>query len=183
MTMDRPPPMRAHALALAGNERGELWHLRLWRGSEMSSDVVFGIDPGVRCGLALYDGGKLSRVLTFKPHELLEFLHNETRMNEVAAVVFEDSRLQSHVWAADGRGKNTGALKIARNVGMVDAICAMIEGICEDWNCVYYPVSPKNKGAKMDRKEFEQFMGVKMHTNQHERDAAMVAYPYRHFRR
>ena len=53
---------------------------------------------------------------------------NVLLQHQPAHVVFEDSRLQSHVW---GRGTGVAAAaKVARNVGEVDAWCRLIEHTC-----------------------------------------------------
>ena len=153
--------------------------------------VVIGIDPGQHCGVAVFEGGELQRLYTVAPHELLGSLRLrlEDAMRAPVSdtkprawpllVVFEDSRLQSHVWAAEGRSKGAGALKIARNLGMVDAICAQIEAWCADEDVPYCPVSPKGKGSKMDAAAFKHLTGWGKRANQHERDAALLAWPYR----
>ena len=40
-------------------------------------------------------------------------------------------------------------------------------------------ISPKGKGAKVNAERFEQVTGWTGASNEHTRDAAMVAYPYR----
>ena len=152
--------------------------------------TVIGIDPGQACGVAVFVGGKLQRLYTVAPHELLGSLRMrlEDAMRAPVSdrkprawpllVVFEDSRLQSHVWNAAGK---RGSLRIARNLGMVDGICAQIEAWCEGEGVECIPVSPKSKGAKLDASAFRSFTGWEGRTNQHERDAAMVAWAYRNF--
>ena len=94
-----------------------------------------------------------------------------------ALVVFEDSRLQSHVWT---RAKTHAAVaKIGRNVGMVDAWCHLIEAECERLEIECIGVSPKDKGGKLDAQAFATVTGWAGRTNEHERDSAMVAWPYR----
>ena len=153
--------------------------------------TVIGIDPGQHCGVAVFVGGALQRLYTVAPHELLGRLR--LRLEEAMRapvsdkkprawpllVVFEDSRLQSHVWTADGRSKGAGAMKIARNLGQVDGICAQLEAWCVDNNVPYCPVSPKGKGSKMDAAAFKHLTGCHRRLNQHERDAALLAWPYR----
>ena len=146
--------------------------------------TVIGIDPGQQCGLAVFSHGMLTNVLTLAPHELMkwlrEFVNEVHGMGEMADglpfVVFEDSRLQSHVWNATGK---RGSLRIARNLGMVDGICAQLQGWCEGEDVDYIAVSPKGKGRKMDTAAFKFLTGWAKRTNQHERDAALVAWPYR----
>ena len=149
--------------------------------------LILGIDPGVHCGIARYVDGRLDTMHTVAPHELLRWLDNcrETGFSkkEVALklVVFEDSRLQSFVWTAQHGSRNSAA-KIARNLGQVDGICAQIEAWCRECWVQHAAVSPKGKGSKMDAAAFKHFTGCTKRVNQHERDAALVAWPYRNLK-
>ena len=153
--------------------------------------MVVGIDPGQKCGIAVYEDGEMRELFTVAPHELLGTLRlrlervlraQQFKGNPQMAVIYEDSRLQSFLWNARGKHQFGVALKAARNVGMVDAICAQIAGWCEDKGVRYYGVSPKDKGAKLDAEAFKNITGWTARSNQHERDAALVAWPYRRIR-
>lgn len=121
---------------------------------------VIGIDPGVDTGVAMYVNGKLSSLSTVLPWRLTDF--------QADLVAFEDSRQM-------GMFRKLGA----RQVGEIDAWCRMIEAICKERGIEYVAVSPKQKGKKVSAAEFREITGWTGRTNQHERDAAMVAYPYR----
>ena len=150
---------------------------------------ILGIDPGQHCGLAYYNAGELCETATVAPHQLpgaiLDFWNANAVPKNTAdhnpIIVFEDSRLQSHVWVADAYGKQK-AHKIARNVGMVDMVCAIIAGLCVEHNLKHFAMSPRAKGAKINAEQFALITCYTGHTNQHERDAAMVAWPYRMMR-
>jgi len=71
------------------------------------------------------------------------------------------------------------ALKMARNVGEIDAWCKLIVATCGQLGIPAYGISPKNKGAKLDAAQFKAETGWAEQSNQHNRDAAMVAWPYR----
>ena len=158
--------------------------------------MVVGIDPGQKCGIAVYEDGEMRELFTVAPHELLGTLRlrlvavmkrekanvGANNHSPLMAVIYEDSRLQSFLWNARGKHQLGVALKAARNVGMVDAICAQIAGWCEDEGVRYYGVSPKDKGAKLDAEAFKNITGWTARSNQHERDAALVAWPYRRIR-
>lgn len=134
---------------------------------------ILGIDPGANTGLAGFDGGALVWLRTIEPHSIEHFLrhHAPTR------VVFEDSRLESKVWTT--AGSRAAALKIARNVGQIDAWCSLITAICADLSIPAHGISPTAKGAKLGAEGFAMATGWQGRSNQHERDAAMVAWPYR----
>lgn len=139
----------------------------------MVDRVILGIDPGANTGVAHFVDGELARLETIAPHQIERTL----REAMPARVVFEDSRLQSHTWT---RGK-TGAAsaKMARNVGQVDAWCFLITAICGELGIAAHGVSPAGKGAKVNAERFAEITGWAGRSNEHERDGAMVAWPYR----
>lgn len=134
---------------------------------------VIGIDPGTHTGVAVYEGGVLQQLDTIAPWnfrgEVIDLLRPDM-------VVFEDSTLQSHVWVS---ARGAAGLKIARNIGEIDAWCKLIKAECGAMNIAYRQVSPKDKGAKMAAESFDRLTGWTGNSNQHTRDAAVVAWPYR----
>ena len=94
-----------------------------------------------------------------------------------ARVVFEDSRLLSYTWTTIK--SRPAALKMARNVGEVDAWCKLIVAVCEQFAIPAHGISPKGKGAKVGAEQFTRVTGWDKRCNEHERDAAMVAWPFR----
>jgi len=141
--------------------------------------LILGIDPGASSGVATYIDGKLLRLDTFDPHRLPEVI----RLSSAKRVIFEDSRLQSHLFSGHKPGARplTAAqkLKIARNVGQVDAWCALITAVCADLGIPAHGVSPRAKGAKLNAAEFAAMTGWTGPSNEHTRDAGAVAWPYR----
>lgn len=134
---------------------------------------ILGIDPGANTGLAAFSGGALGFLKTIEPHAI----EHNLRHYKPARVVFEDSRLESKVWTT--AGSRAAALKIARNVGQIDAWCSLITAICADLGIPAHGISPTAKGAKLDAEAFALVTRWAGRSNQHERDAAMVAWPYR----
>ena len=135
--------------------------------------IIIGIDPGAATGVAIFERGKLVGLRTIEPHKIAETI----ACLKPARVVFEDSRLQSHVWTS---AKTAAAkTKMARNVGEIDAWCRLITAVCGDHGIPAHGISPKHKGEKLKQQEFAQVTGWAARCNQHERDAAMVAWPYR----
>jgi hypothetical protein len=134
---------------------------------------VIGIDPGVNTGVALFTNGKLLSLQTIQPIDIQDCV----KRSFADLIVFEDSRLQSAVWVPS---KNKAvANNIARKIGQVDALCSLIEETCNRWEIKFMRVSPKAKGAKMNSEDFNLFTGWEHRSNQHERDAAMVAWQLR----
>ncbi len=137
--------------------------------------MIVGIDPGASTGVAYFTDGKLRKLQTISPMEI----ENVLRMAgpSLNRVIFEDSRLISHMFTTV---KNrSAALKMARNVGEIDAWCKLIVAACEHLCIPAHGISPKNKGAKLDAAQFKAATGWVEQSNQHNRDAAMVAWPYR----
>ncbi|MBI2750823.1 MAG: hypothetical protein HYX43_16265 [Burkholderiales bacterium] len=135
--------------------------------------TILGMDPGANTGVATFIGGKLATLATIAPHEIERVLRDVMP----ARVVFEDSRLQSHTWT---RGKSGAAsAKMARNVGQVDAWCFLITAVCGELGIAAHGVSPAGKGAKVNAEAFAAITGWEGSSNEHTRDAAMVAWPYR----
>lgn len=135
--------------------------------------LILGIDPGSNTGLATYIGGKLVHLDTIAPVEIAARIE----LARPARVVFEDSRLLSYTWTQVK--SRPAALKMARNVGEVDAWCKLIVAVCDQFAIPAHGISPKGKGAKVNAERFEQVTGWTGASNEHTRDAAMVAWPYR----
>lgn len=136
---------------------------------------VIGIDPGVNMGVAIYEDAKLVELITIEPIGLVDIIN--IYADEPLFIAFEDSRLQSHVWIPS-QSKGVAA-NIARKIGMVDAWCYMIERLCENYDVAYMRISPKAKGEKLNAEDFKRITGWTGKSNQHERDAAMVAWHFR----
>ena len=132
--------------------------------------TTIGIDPGQRTGIAIYRAGELCELRTVAPSDIDALLVEHAP----ALVVFEDSRLQSPVFS---RGTSQRAmLKIARNVGEIDQLCRQIDDTCKRLGVQCVGVSPLRKGSKLCARRFARITGWTGRSNQHERDAAMVAF-------
>jgi hypothetical protein len=140
-----------------------------------------GIDPGVNNGLALFVDGKLEDLFTVNICQLMHKLYSIGR-NHFDAIIIEDSRLQSHVFT--GTKSNVATrLNIARKVGQVDCICGIVQSLCSELSIDYIAISPKEKGKKLNSEQFNKVTGWQGNSNQHERDAVMVAWPYRNMKK
>jgi hypothetical protein len=135
--------------------------------------MILGIDPGAQTGIAVFRAGKLDDLVTIQPHELAECI----KANKPSRVIFEDSRLTSFMFTQVK--SRAAALKMARNVGEIDAWCRLITAVCGELNIAFHGISPKDKGAKLNAAQFAKLTGWIASSNQHERDAATVAWLYR----
>lgn len=138
--------------------------------------LVIGIDPGQSTGIARFHDGHFWLVDTKTPYETIRLL-NRIKPPIKCFVVIEDSRLQSATWSAVGSAAMRA--KIARNVGQIDGFCSLLEEALKDIGHSYLMVSPKGKGKKLNAAQFQGVTGIAQRMNQHERDAAMIAWPYR----
>lgn len=135
--------------------------------------LILGIDPGANTGIATYIDGKLTSLQTIEPVDIARYLAKELPKR----VVFEDSRLQTFMWT---RATSTAkSLKMARSVGEVDAWCKLIVAVCAELGIAAHGISPKGKGAKLNAAQFAALTGWTGSSNEHTRDGAMVAWPYR----
>ena len=135
--------------------------------------TILGIDPGANTGIAVFSDGKLEILHTISPHQIPEFL----RESGAKRVIFEDSRLTSFVFTTVK--SRPAALKMARNVGQVDAWCTLIVLTCGELGIACHGLSPKQKGAKLNAAQFAKLTGWLAASNEHTRDAAAVAWTYR----
>ena len=135
--------------------------------------MILGIDPGTHTGVAIISKGVIWKLETIEPHQIAEYL----KAAKPSRVIFEDSRLTSHNFTTVK--SRAAALKIARNVGEIDAWCKLIVAVCADCNIPCHGISPKEKGAKLSAEAFQQATGWTGASNSHTRDAAMCAWKYR----
>lgn len=142
-----------------------------WQTFEVTRiQSVMCLDPGTNTGVAMYIGGKLSTLTTIDPSQI----QNHIREFRPDFVIYEDSRLQSNVWCAKVANNRASQLKIARNLGEIDAWCKLIASVCGWSKTPAHGISPQNKGKKLDAKKFYCATGWDGRSNQHERDAAML---------
>ena len=173
----RPGTGRGAAAAAVGLASTPVVAVALPAGHE-GAVTVLGIDPGKHSGLAWFTGGKLLALEEVEPAELAIVLVEKRPM----VVIFEDSRQAKSVWTGEGTQAKRAAM--ARNVGEIDAWCKLIEAICKRLGIACYGMAPSAKaggykGAKINAEAFNRFTGWVGKSNQHCRDAAMIAWPFR----
>jgi hypothetical protein len=136
--------------------------------------IVIGVDPGMNTGVAIYANGKLVELRTVLPWALVGVFDEQ----QPGLVVFEDSRLESHVWTPQHLPLQV-KMKYGRNVGQVDAWCSLIQAECAKRNIDCIGISPKDKGSKTNAPDFQQITSWRGLSNEHTRDAAMVSWNFR----
>ena len=141
--------------------------------------VIYGLDPGVSCGFARYVGGKLDALFTMKPLDAIRFVET---LADGFLVVMEDSRAISTDFRKRTKDNKAVSFAKGRSLGRVDGICALVDTACRQKGIPLISLTPKEKGSKLDAEQLKALTGWDKRSNAHERDAALVAYPFRHKR-
>lgn len=146
-----------------------------------ASLAVLGYDLGVTTGVATYLDGRLAELASIKPLDLMASVDAACARARQVVVVFEDSRKQSVLFSGNKASVKSAAArcKVARDVGRIDGLCYLLEAYCQRLGVPILGISPQEKGAKVAASAFEHITGWAGRTNEHERDAAMVARPFR----
>jgi hypothetical protein len=128
----------------------------------------------------VFENGEFIGSSTYSILDLLDLLKSK---RGITHVILEDSRIQSHLFTAPN-ASDAVRIKVARNVGMVDLVCKLIVEVLDNSSIKLACVSPRAKGSKIKTNEALYVLtGVKLQSNnQHERDAVLLAYPYRNVR-
>jgi hypothetical protein len=141
-----------------------------------NNKMIIGVDPGNNTGVAIFKNEKLIELKTFTPFAFI--LWFQKNAIEIDLVVFENSKLQSHIFTGGYTNKRVGG-RIGRNIGQVDGFCEIIKDMCEFYGIECKGVSPLAKGKKINHQTFKDFVPYyNKQTNQHERDAAQVVLSF-----
>jgi hypothetical protein len=130
--------------------------------------VIIAIDPGVTCGWAVKQGGKIQDVRSYRIWELFEELDNAKAMGTDMMVICEDARLRKW-FGAKAAAKAQGA-------GWIKILCGEIEDFLIDREIPYKMSHPIKNGTKLNQEQVEKITGYKGRTNSHQRDAIMIAH-------
>lgn len=133
----------------------------------MTYDLIVGIDPGVNTGYAVWDGEKLTHCESMDIVTAL-WTVKDLSDNFSIKVYFEDAR-QRHWFGSSGREKLLGAGSVRRD-------SQIWETFCQKRGIPYCAVAPKDNMTKLNAKMFNLYTGWKGKSNEHGRDAAMLAF-------
>lgn len=128
--------------------------------------TIIGIDPGVSCGVAHKHGGAITDVFTLRVWEMFEHLDLITHP-EVTFVVVEDARKMRRPTTSQAR---------AMGAGWVRTLSGQIEDFLIEKQIPYKMVAPMRNGKKLNAETVKKITGWKERTNNHERDAIMIAW-------
>lgn len=134
---------------------------------------IIGIDPGTTTGYAMAEGAdqELTVVESGTFYEAVEFVRGiDQREDGDFVLIVEDARKRK--WYG-----NTGR-EVLQGVGMVKRDCNLWEEYSEHEAWEIYFIHPKKITTKMDADYFENVTGWEGRTNEHKRDAGMIAFQF-----
>lgn len=128
----------------------------------MANKTVIGIDPGVQTGIAVKVNGHITWIGSSKLWNLFEYLSTYSTGDYI--YVIEDAR------------KRSGGFASAQGAGWVKTLCGQIEAYMIAKGKNYKMIAPIRNGTKLSRAQIKKITGFDEVTNEHERDAIMIAW-------
>ncbi len=128
--------------------------------------TIIGIDPGVKTGFCVKHQGDIIAVGTCEMWRLFEYLDVYTA--DSILFVIEDAR-KRRWYGNDSINKIQGA-------GWVKTLCGQIEAYMKAKGKNYKMIAPIRNGTKLSRAQIKKITGFDEVTNEHERDAIMIAW-------
>ena len=155
-------------------------------------DIVIGIDPDVdKNGVAMLDcNTRTLTITTLTFPQLLDYLQYQKRQAEVQGrniiVAVEAGWMNQGNWHLKYRDNRNVAVAKGVHQGRNEQVSRIIGQMCERYELHYEFIKPlrktwKGKDAKITHEELAYFTGIKGHTNQEGRDAALIAWVYAGF--
>lgn len=129
--------------------------------------LVIGIDPGVNTGLAIWSRSQ-NGLIECKSCSIVEAMWQLGNVRStIALMVMEDARLRTW-FGKSGREVLLGAGSVRRD-------CSIWTEWAEHYGVPLKSISPQQKGAKLNADVFARITGWKGKTNEHARDAGVLA--------
>lgn len=129
--------------------------------------LVVGIDPGVNTGLAIWSRSQKG-LIECKSCGIVEAMWQLGNVRStIALMVVEDARLRTW-FGKSGREVLLGAGSVRRD-------CSIWTEWAEHYGVPLKSISPQQKGAKLDAAMFQRITGWSGRTNEHARDAGVLA--------
>ncbi len=132
--------------------------------------LVVGIDPGVHTGLGVWcrERKRIVDVQTLGITEAMRIVAAMQLDGSLHSVVFEDARMRRGYFGPNSSARQQGAGSIKRDCSIWQEFLEGLVGV------PFRPVSPQQKGAKVDAARFAKLTGWPGRTSEHARDAAML---------
>lgn len=134
------------------------------------SDILIGIDPGVKTGFAVYNPRtkKFEVVKTSSIVEAMNYIRQYQRSEYKIEIWFEDAR-QRKWFGAKGREALQGAGSIKRD-------CKIWQEFCEYHKIPFKMLPPQKGQTKWTAEYFKRLTGWEGRTSEHARDAAALVF-------
>lgn len=131
--------------------------------------ATIGIDPGVKVGWAVKQNGAITDVATLTIWQMFEALEDWHNLGEIGLVVVEDAR-------KCGRWHSPEQTARAQGAGFVKTLSGQFEAFLIEKEIPYKMIAPIKGGKKLDKAMIQKITGYRESTNQHSRDAIMIAW-------
>lgn len=131
--------------------------------------ATIGIDPGVKVGWAVKQNGEITDVSTLTIWQFFEAIEDWNNAGMIGCVVVEDAR-------KCGRWFNDKSAARAQGAGFVKTLSGQFEQFLIDKEIPYKMIAPMKGAKKLDRSMVQRITGYREETNQHSRDAIMIAW-------
>lgn len=152
--------------------------LKLIEPKEYTPKYVVSIDPGKTTGTALLslETGKVIRVFSDGFWECFERI---TAMPQWwIFVIIESSVTQKHIWQKKGKPNKAAVMgAVGRSIGQNNAQAELLaDGFRRRG---YYVKTVRPSNTKLKREQVRSITGFESSTNEHNRDAIMIAWAHR----
>ena len=135
-------------------------------------NILVGLDPGIKTGVAIANNGELLVLKTFylKQTNLFDIFDFIQKANP-DKIILEDSSLVSNLWNnGNSVGKNQMLSRIFKDFALYHNI--KIE-------CVNPMIRKRGYSTKLSKTQFEKLTGWNKKSSEHSRDAAMLIWRQR----
>ncbi|RKD18995.1 hypothetical protein BCY91_14050 [Pelobium manganitolerans] len=137
----------------------------------MDKNLIIGIDPGVKTGIAVYSKKekKLLELHTVRIHRAFEIVTDMGAHIEMVRI--EDARQRKWLGSGDAEAKKQGAGSVKRD-------CKIWEDFLQDKAIPFQMTSPGKVKTKISTGYFKALTGWQGVTSNHARDAAMLVWGF-----
>ena len=141
----------------------------------MTGIAVLGIDPGKNTGLGFVKNGVVLNLMSVDFWCAIDEINLFVINNENYHIVIELPKTD-HVWQSKSKRGGNYSNSIAVDVGRVICQAELFVEYCTKYGINY---STKHPQGKIDAKTFNRVSGWNKSSNQHTRDAALLAFNFR----
>lgn len=130
---------------------------------------LIGIDPGINCGVAVSENGKLTHVTSMRLYELFEFMDS---LNHSEIKVYIEN---PNTWRPHGKNAFIDTNRLQGAGGVKQTYKHIVEYLINK-KINHVPTSISGTLKKLKSPTFVSYTGWEKKTNEHGRDAAMIIF-------